>query len=120
MGDEIQFELFGKTHAQAFEAWVHTPAGGAVANQFIRLAIGCRRRGVKVGQRAIWERLRWHYGVRKLPGERYALNDHYHAYMARFAEERALELKGYFELRALGRRRPRRAVVVPIREQGAA
>lgn len=109
---ETQDDFLNPTHQQNFDAWVHTPQGGQVANLFIRLAIGCRRRGVRVGTRAIWERIRWHYNVRKVQGEPYKLNDHHHAYMARFAMERVEELRGYFEIREVGKQKPTRPVFV--------
>jgi hypothetical protein len=109
---ELALDGRAPTHMQAFETWVHTATGGAVANLFIRLAIGCNRRGMKVGAKAIWERLRWHYGVRKEAAERYALNNNYVAYMARFAMDRAEELKGYFDLREAGRGRVTEETVV--------
>ena len=112
----IQLDLFEKTHQQAFDEWVHTPEGGAAANRFIRMAIGLRRRSMKVGAKAIWERLRWNYMIRTNSGEDFALNNNYTAYMARFAMQRAPELRGYFNVRAVSdeRPRPRRAVVIPI------
>lgn len=101
-----QFDLFDRMlHRpgwQRFNEWVHTEQGGQVANRFIRLAIGVKRRGKKVGARAIWERIRWNYHMKKAEGETFRMNDHFHSYMARFAMERAPELKGFFELRQLG------------------
>ena len=99
-----QLDLFGETHQQAFDAWVHTPAGGAVANRFIRLAIGLRRSGrfKRFGAKAIAERLRWHYLVRGA-GDDYAVNNNHTAYLARFAMERAPELRGFFVLHEIGR-----------------
>ena len=124
MTDQIQYDLYQRTHQQAFDAWVQTPVGGAAANLFIRLAIACSRSGVKVGQREIWERMRWHYRLsarKRAEAERTdcKLNDHYHAYMARFAMERVPALQGFFNLRSVGKRRVRRAVVVPIRDASA-
>lgn len=113
-----QYDLFGKTHAQSFEAWAHTPAGGHVVNRFIRIAIGFHRRGQKIGAKAIAERLRWNAFVRRAEGADWLINNNHVAPMARFAMERAPELAGFFETRTLGNtNKPRRAVVVAIREK---
>ena len=114
----IQLDLFEKTLQEQFDDWVHSPEGGAAANRFIRMAIGLKRRRMKVGAKAIWERLRWNYMIRNPKNEQYALNNNYTAYMARFAMQRAPELQGYFNVRSLSschQTRPRRAVVIPIR-----
>jgi hypothetical protein len=107
-----EFAFGSPTLAQRFDTWVHTPAGGEVANRFIRLAIGLHRRGLKVGSKCIWERLRWHYEVARVPGDRYALNNVWTPYMARFAMDRAPELRGYFDLRAVGKPQKTRPVFV--------
>lgn len=115
-----QYDLFGKTHSQSFEAWVHTPQGGAVVNRFIRIAVGFHRRGQKIGAKAIAERLRWNAFVRLAEGQDWLVNNNHVAPMARFAMERAPELDGFFETRATGgNNKPRRAVVVEIRETHA-
>jgi len=92
------FEPNGKW-AKAFDVWVHEPDGRLAANRFIRIAYGCHRRGVKMGAKAIWERLRWNFMLRKVEGERFKLNNNYTAYMARFAMNRMSVLDGYFDLR---------------------
>lgn len=71
-------------------------------NLFIRIAIGCARRGKRVGAKLIWERLRWHYEIAMDAAETYKLNNNYTAHAARFAEERAPELAGYFRKRSIG------------------
>ena len=104
MGDPLQRPLFDDNdHEREFEAFIHTPEGGQVMNLFIRLAIGAKARGVRTGAKAIWERLRWHFMLRRDPKERWKLNNNYTAYAARFAMDRAQTLRGYFELREVGR-----------------
>jgi len=98
-----QLDLFGETHQQQFDSWVHTTQGGHAMNRFIRLAIGVQSRGKKVGAKAIVERLRWSYEVSKAYGEEYAINNNYTAYMARFAMERSPGLRGFFNVRAAGK-----------------
>ena len=116
--DTIQFDLWRTTHAQRFETWAHTPEGGATVNRFIRIAIGFHRRGQKIGAKAIAERLRWNAFVRKSEGEAWLINNSIVSHLARFAMERAPELKGFFETRKLGStNKPMRAVVIPIREK---
>jgi len=119
MTTALQFELFRPTHAQAFEQWAHTPEGGQALDKCIRLAIALKRRGVKVGMKAIWERVRWHFDTVRAQGEQYAMNNVYTAYAARFIMERVPELAEYFDTREIGRRQVRRAVVVPIRERAS-
>jgi hypothetical protein len=110
---------FALTIQQEFERWVHTAEGGAVANLFIRLAIGCKRRGTKVGARLIGERIRWHYQVKKTPGSKFKVNDHVWPYLGRFAEERAPELAGMFTKRELGKQRVIEEVSVVRRKRAA-
>lgn len=102
MADEIQLDMFCKGHFDTFDKWVHTPQGGAVANRFIRIAIGFHRRGQKIGAKAIAERLRWNAFVRKQEGEAYLINNNHVSFLSRFAMERAPELKRYFETREIG------------------
>lgn len=80
--------------------WIHTDMGGQVVNDFIRLALHCKNHlHKKVGQRAIYEKLRWSYEYERPDGEEYMLNNNHTKYVAMFAEERVPELKGYFEFR---------------------
>lgn len=110
--DSLQYSLFKETHEQRASDWIHTPAGGDVMDKFIRLAIACKRRGQKVGAKAIAERLRWHYEVIKAADEAYKINNNYVATMARFAMDRAEELRGFFSLRDVGREQPDRKIIV--------
>ena len=113
-----QLDLFGETHSQRFEAWIHTPQGGEVANKFIRYALQMKRRGFKTyGAKAICEWIRYQYDLKHGPAgdERYIINNNYTAYLARFAMERCADLKGFFKLREATKQT--RAVVVPIKER---
>jgi len=115
MIETLQLGLFRDTWQQRFDVWVHTPQGREVANRFIRIAYGCKMRGMKMGAKAIWERLRWNYALKTDQGSsQFKLNNNFHSYMARFAEEREPKLQGYFNKRRLGQRKPKRAVVVPV------
>jgi hypothetical protein len=119
MHESLQLDLFGKTLDQQFALWIDSAQGRDVSARFIRIAMACRQRGVKVGAKAIWERLRWHYETRREAGAggNYELNNNWTAYMARFAEAREPMLQGFFEFRKLvsgGNRRASRAVVIPI------
>jgi hypothetical protein len=114
----VQYELFQKTHQQAFDDWVHTEEGREAADRFIRLAWAAKKRGVRVGAKAIWERLRWHYEFVAIRSgnDGYRLNNVYTAYMARFAMDRDPNLQGFFETRTVGKdAKPRRAILVNIR-----
>lgn len=86
-------------HGQATWNWIHTPEGGKAANMFIRLALGCCKRGKKVGAKLLFERLRWHYEIATNQGDLYKLNNNYTAYVAMFAEDRVADLRGYFKHR---------------------
>jgi len=114
-----QYLLFEKTAKEQFDEWVHTPEGGEIANKFIRLAIGVKRRGFKnYSAQSIIERLRWHHQMKHGPDEDgWKINHNWRSYLSRFAMKRAPELKGFFRIREQGTQRPRRAVVVPIRKQ---
>jgi hypothetical protein len=117
MQDQIQYDLLKPTHQQRFDDWVHTDQGREVANRFIRIAWGVRKRGLRIGAKAIWERLRWHYEIAapRQGAEAFKLNNVYTAYMARFAMDREPALQKFFETRAVGRQEaPRRAVLVSI------
>jgi hypothetical protein len=85
--------------AKAFDEWVHSETGRIAAYRFIRIACGCQARGIRLGAKAIWERLRWNFMLRKAEGEKFKLNNNYTAYMARFAIKKVPGLAGYFELR---------------------
>ena len=108
----MQPDLFDARCEDKFTAWVHTPAGGEIANHFIRLAYGLWRRGFKhYGSKGIVERLRWHYHLKKYRGkgvseyqgarDEWKINNNYTARLARFAEEKEPRLKGFFEKRKM-------------------
>jgi len=100
-----QGELFDPGLDDRFAVWVHTPAGGEIANQFIRMSWGLWKRGIKrYGAKAIVERLRWHYtlmAAKRSGYDEYKINNNYVSRLARLAVERAPELKGFFEVREL-------------------
>ncbi len=90
-----------KTIDERFAELLARPGGRQLANDFIRLALYCKNRlGKRIGQRAIWEKLRWEYEVERTDPE-FKLNDHFTSRMVRFAESRVPELNGYFEKRKL-------------------
>lgn len=84
-----------------FDEWVHTPAGREIANKFIRLATGLKRRGFEhFGAGAIAERIRWWMALKHGPNDgEYKLNNNYRAGLARFAVDRAPMLKDFFRCR---------------------
>jgi hypothetical protein len=100
---QLRFGAMETKWERRFNEWVHTPHGRMAANRFIRLAYRCHRRNVKMGAKAIWERMRWDFMLfQKASNEAYKLNNNYVAYMARFAMEREPSLRGFFELREVG------------------
>jgi hypothetical protein len=97
-----QREFFENGMDALFAGWVHTPAGGEIANQFIRRSWWLWKRGIKrYGAKSIVEVLRWHYALRNKSGEEWKINNNYVSRLARLAMERAPELRGFFELREL-------------------
>lgn len=103
---------------RAFREWVHTDEGRTAADRFIRIAYGCQKRGIRLGAKAIWERLRWNFMLRKAEGEKYRLNNNYTAYMARFAVDRVPTLAGFFEFRAVDSQSNNRSSVPPAAAGG--
>ena len=96
-----QSDLFSKSIDQRFAELMEKDGGKQLANDFIRLALYCKNRlGKRIGQRAIWEKLRWEYEVERTDAS-FKLNDHFTSRMVRFAENRVPELRGYFEKRTL-------------------
>ncbi|MCP4493434.1 MAG: hypothetical protein GY820_39920 [Gammaproteobacteria bacterium] len=85
----------------AFDEYRHTPHGGEVANKFLRLSIGIKRRGHRhYGGRDIIGRLRWHYKMRHGPDDGdYKINNNWQVQLEEWAESRAPELKGFFTRR---------------------
>jgi hypothetical protein len=117
-----QYDLFAKTHQQTFDDWKETPEGGHTCNLFMRVAWGLWKSGFKkFGAKAVVERLRWHYAVRRhRNGQEWAINNNLTAYLARWAMDREPRLAGFFDVREIGStNKPRRAVVVPIKEKTA-
>lgn len=102
MQTELAFDVpdwaMSRHGARTWE-WIHTPEGGKATNMFIRLALGCFKRGKQVGAKLIFERLRWHYEIATSQGDLYKLNNNFTAYVARFAEDRVPELRNYFKHR---------------------
>jgi len=118
MTEQLQYSLFRDTWEQKAMDYIHTDEGGRVMNAFIRIARGCQRRGVKVGARMIFERIRWNLVTSKhqnSKGDGFKLNNNYAPYMARFAMERCKELHGYFNTRSIGQTRGRKVAVVEMK-----
>ena len=113
MSDQLQYTLFRDTLEQQFDAWVHTPEDGEVANMFIRIAIGVNRRSKRVGAKMICERIRWNMALKHDKGEGWKINNNWTAYLARFAMQRAPELRGFFRTREIGKKaKPSKVYVV--------
>jgi len=86
-----------------FDQWVHTPHGREVADKFIRSAWTLWSRGFEnYGAKAIIEGIRWTMHLQNGPGEgEFKINNNYVSRLARFAEERAPKLRGFFRKRRL-------------------
>jgi hypothetical protein len=87
-----------------FDAWIHTPAGGEIANRFLRLSIGAKRRGfVHFGAQAIIERLRWNELLKNGPNPDpdaliFKVSHNWRRRLSVWAMLRAPELKGFFRI----------------------
>ena len=114
-----QFDLFQKSREEQFEEWVHTKVGGEIANKFIRLAIGVKRRGhKKYSAQSIIERLRWHYDMKHGPDkEGFKVNHNWRSHLSRFAMRRCPELKGFFRTREQCEQKASHAVVIPVKRK---
>ena len=100
----MQPDLFDARCEDKFTAWVHTPAGGEIANHFIRLAYGLYKRGFKhYGAKGICERLRWHFLLKNYKKNKteFKINNSHVSRLARFAEDKVPELHSFFEKRKL-------------------
>ena len=120
MDPNSQYLLFEKTPQEQFDEWVHTPYGREVANKFIRLAWGIKKRGFEhYSHWAIAARLRFYYDMRNKKTDAddgFKINNNWLAYLARMAMDREPKLKGFFAIRELGpRSKKNKAVVIPIK-----
>ena len=99
-----QLNLFDD-QPDSFEKWVHSDPGREIANRFIRLAYGLKRRGFgHYGAKGIVERLRWHYELRAQRSGMdfdYKINNNTVSRLARFCMQREPGLVGFFETRKL-------------------
>jgi hypothetical protein len=114
-----QQDLFDATIAQQFDVWRQTPGGKFILNMAYKQAAGQAARFLHCGQRGsirlVWEtlryRLKWIRSCARRKGVSlekwgdYALNDHFHAHVARHIMEHRPEWDGLFERRALGAKR---------------
>lgn len=122
----VQLALPGLTdgipNAQAFEAWRATPGGRWILGQCCKRAAYFariyRQTGQRVSVRLLWELVRYFdlnkiralVGVKRVDG--YAMNDHFHAHVARYIYHTHPSWDGMFEVRAINR--ARRATVTTI------
>ena len=102
----MQLELQGKVLEDDFDAFVHSPRGGEIANLAIRLSLQKFREGhTRYSIQRIIESIRWDHGVRDVlrdptapPGthQHYKVPHKFRALLGRFVMERAPTLKGFF------------------------
>ena len=84
---------------EQFERWI--AANPHVLEEFIRRARALKRQGVaRFGAKAIIEGMRYDRAIRT-GGDTFKLNNNYTSRLVRRALERAPDLEGFFELRAL-------------------
>jgi len=112
-----QPDFFTPELEKKFQVWADTPGGRQVLR--IAYAITAKyaarylRTGRRVSIRLIWETMRHHIvhirtqlkakGIRLHKVEGFALNDHFHAYVARHIMEHRKDWNGLFELREVGK-----------------
>lgn len=85
---QFQFERFHREHPEVYKVLVW----------FAREAQG---RGVRVGMKALWERLRWEFSVGEQSGKDYRLNNNHTSRYSRLIMEQESDLAEMFETRAL-------------------
>jgi hypothetical protein len=114
MNRPVQVEFpFANPNEVRFNRFIETPAGKEVAGRFIRIACALQSQGVRLGAKAIWERIRWNIEIRNRDrAERYKLNNSHHAWMARFAASRVPSLRDYVEFRESPQPHRRRVLVI--------
>lgn len=83
-------DRFAVFHAEHPEVYV----------ELVRLAREAKAAGVRVGMKALWERLRWSFTVDR-PSGKFKLNNVYTARYARLIMENEPDLRGLFETRRL-------------------
>lgn len=132
----IQYDLFadGQPLQQEFDAWAHTPGGrhvlkavyATVAPYGNRFRASGRRVSIKLAWELVRDRIgyiRWRAkrrGIELKEWKGYSLNNDFTAYTARHIEAHRPEWAGMFELRQVGKEKPKRqALVIPIKERAA-
>lgn len=126
MDSAIQTDFLKPAIVQEFEKWADSPGGRQVLR--IAYAITARyaarfsRTGRRVSMKLVWEQLRDNVAfirarmrAKKIMLDRirgFALNNNFHAHVARHILEHKPKWKGLFELRDLGAGRKKRKVTV--------
>lgn len=85
------------THEQRFERF--RAEHPEVERELVRLARQARRRGVRVGMRCLWERLRWHFEIDRIGSFEYKLNNNHAPFYARYPMRTYPDLRGMFATR---------------------
>lgn len=85
---EDRFQQYRAAHPEVYPALV----------QYAREA---KAAGVKVGMKAIWERVRWEMRVQRRKDDDYLLNNNFTAHYAREIMRLEEDLAGFFETRKL-------------------
>ena len=116
-----QYELFQKTDQEVFDELISTPYGKEIAEKFIRLAMRFYSRGTHktYSPWCIMGKIRCDFDLKnKRPEEEtYKINNNMIAYFSRHAMRKRPELKDFLPTRELGKKKTRRAVIVPIQER---
>ena len=84
-----------------FDQWIHTPAGGEIANRFLRLSVKMKRQGWNAySAQGIIEGMRWHEHLRHGPkaGD-FKVNHNWRRRLAIWAMIRVPELDGFFRVK---------------------
>ena len=112
---ENQLDLFSKTNRAKFEAWKQTPGGARVMQIAYGITAQYARRFQRTGRMAsiklIWEQMRDNIahikarmqarGISLDKQDGFALNNNFHAYIARHIMEHKAEWNGLFETRGI-------------------
>ncbi len=84
-----------------FDEWLHTPAGGEIANRFLRLSVRMHRRGWDhYSAQGVIEQMRWEHDLAHGPDAGgFKINHNWRRRLTLWAMVRCPELDGFFRVK---------------------